>query len=198
MRSTNRKLGRTRTDLSLSRGSAGLSRTPIPNPPGPDSEKLAAIVKLAFRTDSLVPRAKLSPAAVVKVAAVLVYMGEEFLEFGCDTFRDRTTLIPSTRAYNRAEFFNVWWFMARMTGAGSLAHHEPYYLASYDVLETIGCGPLPKYQSARAQLREIVSRVRRALDPKTTLGRRWRERTLSQYPLIADWLPTFEPQKSKK
>jgi hypothetical protein len=154
-----------------------------------DPEKLQAIVNLSLHIDSLIPRAKLRVESVVKVACVLVLMGEEFLEFACEVFREKTTLQRGTRSYNRAEFFNVWWFMARMTGAGSLARHEPYFLSTYDLLERFGVGPLVPYQSARAQLREIVARVRRALDPNSNLISGWRQKTLSQYPVIAYWLP---------
>ena len=167
---------------------------PIPcsGPSSIDPEKRQAVVNLALHIDSLIPRAKLRIESVAKVACVLVYMGEEFLEFACEAFRENTTLESGTRFYNRAEFFNVWWFMACMTGAGPLARHEPYFLATFDLLERLGVGPLVPYQSARAQLREIVGRVRRALDPNSNLANGWRQRTLSEYPVIAQWLPKME------
>ena len=165
---------------------------PRPGPSSIDPEKREAVVNLALHIDSLIPRAKLRIESVAKVACVLDYMGEEFLEFACEAFRENTSLESGTRFYNRAEFFNVWWFMARMTGAGSLARHEPYFLATYDLLERLGVGPLVPYQSARAQLREIVGRVRRALDPKSNLAYGWRQGTLSEYPVISQWLPKME------
>lgn len=147
-----------------------------PDPEQADPAIVDAVVDLANHITSLVPRARLSPESVVKVASVLICMGKEFVEVGCESFREKTTLVPNTRAFNRAEFFNVWWFAARMTGAGSLARHEPYFLATYALLERLGAGPLAPYLSARAQLREIVGRVRRACDPNSKLDQSGEQR----------------------
>ena len=179
-----------RAGLSVQSGSKTQSGSY--DPVSVDPEKLRAIVHLSLHISSLIPRARLSAESIAKVAGVLVFMGEEFIDDAVETFREKTTLGPGTRNYNRAEFFNVWWFIARMTGAGSLARHEPHFLATYDLLERLGVGPLVPYQSARAQLREIVARVRRALDPNSNMARGWRQRTLSQYPVVAQWLPKLE------
>ncbi|HUO04412.1 MAG TPA: hypothetical protein VMU16_04360 [Candidatus Binataceae bacterium] len=138
------------------------------------------------------PRNKLHPTAITKVTAFLFVVGPVFLEDWNPVFLDRIDVEPGTVAYRRAAFFNAWWLLSHIAGAGHWWRNEPCYFAAFLMLTAGGDAVSIRYKSARVRLREIVAKVRRAADRKSTMRPAWRRKTLSRYPVIAKLLHTFD------
>jgi len=178
------------------------------------------LVEFAGHISILSPRAKLPVKVLGAVVAEWWVNGYDWWAKAFKVFHQTCPLPCGTPEHNRAEFYNLWFELARQLKLRTRARIAPAYLVVFVVLRIAFIGDAPDrvaarrgfnrrfertgeksdtaYSHARRMLRHTIAQVKRALDPASRMSDGWRRRTRALNPLIARGLrwqsrsaPTF-------
>lgn len=165
------------------------------------------LIEFAGHISALSPRAKLPVKALSAVVAEWWINGDCWWVSASKRFHQTYPLPCGTPEHNRAEFYNLWFDLERRLRRKTQAWWAPTHLVVFvafrrsfrlnepdrraaefefnRLFERTGKKPAIAYDHGRRMLRHTVARVRLALAPASSIGDRWRRRTLTLNPLIA-------------
>jgi hypothetical protein len=178
------------------------------------------LLALMFGLDGIMPTHRLSADAIGAAAAVVQGATEGLLPLLVQRFAEGTSLTPGTPTYNRAEFRNVVYALHQLARTLNDGSRAPALLALYCFLSSAGVGPHPdrdfwhklgagmtaaergkrerEYHTWESHLRNRITLVRRALDPKSGLSRDRREKIFGADPIIAIELQEDIPRQMRR
>lgn len=164
------------------------------------------LIEFAGHISALSPRAKLPVKALGAAVAEWWINSDRWWVSASKKFHQTFPLPCGTPEHNRAEFYNLWFDLERRLKRKTQVWWAPTHLivfvafrrsfrrdeldrraAEFEfnrLFERTGRKPAIAYDHARRMLRHTVAQVRRALAPASSIGDRWRRRTLTLNPLI--------------